>query len=115
MNADRSQYDELDDAIAQRREQSLLENEIASLQVQVREMERLFSGDIDLLQRHVGRLEHSQNTVLARMDELQTPALPETDTRPYNLAAQEKFKTRWWRRWWSTIKLKLNCGVDHDR
>lgn len=71
MDTDRSGYDELDDAIAQRREQSLLENEIASLQRQIRDMDRKYTGDISLLQRHVNRLELSQNNCLKMVDILQ--------------------------------------------
>lgn len=68
---DRSRYDELDDAMAQRREQSLLENEIAGLQRQVRDIKREYDGDIDLLKRHMGRLEASQNNVMTMVDNVQ--------------------------------------------
>lgn len=98
MDADRSQYDELDDAIAQRREQSLLENEIESLQKQVNEMQILLAGDISLLQQHVYRLELSQNNCLTMVDYLQArmDASEEQDREP---PAKIGF--------WTRIKLKL--------
>ena len=72
ININRSQYKDLDEAVNQDREQSL-ENEIGALQQKVQDIERRFSDDVDELRVHVGRLELSQNTVLARMDEIGAP------------------------------------------
>lgn len=104
MGIDRGPYDELDDAIAQRRERSLLENEIAALQSQVRDMKRGYDSEIDLLKIHVGRLESSQNEVLAKMETMEMEPVDPNRTRPYNDMVVDKFiRATWWQRVWVTV------------